>query len=346
MGDIPRFEQGMAPSYTKQQLRELQRRQRRQKQRGVLSSEPLQKRQTWFLLPCDLNVLMTISLLSGDSFFQKRVSLEGYDSFFPKTSVDSSFLERTLLHKQICRDFLEQNQRVRWILKPFLMKWLVKRCKKVNEIDFITLSPIEYPVVSIHFQMRTSYTFEALSIANDIHKKLLHHDGQIPVPVCPRNPYTNNEFTLSEILDIYRQCKRYGKMSWAFESFIKAGMNIGRFLEYQRKPLRIHAIRSILRDTTDWDGNDLLLNFIECHHDEHESPFKKRLYRWCLLHMPEEPRLKSWRRLCFQYYEKDILAEDNDQRDCLFYSVKAMTGELCAPPYELETKMKFIQTVR
>lgn len=306
------------------------------------TSGSVEPAQSWLIVPCDLQTSFSIHLLNGNSYLSKKEDLPTYDKFVGKSN--SKFAAYCRSQKEKCRDILELNQKIRWVLKHFLTSWLVKRFKKINQTDFVTLSPIQKPVSFNHFPSRSCYTFEADSIFKDIHKKLLHHDGQIPSPLYPRNPFTNKEFQTSELLHLYLQCKQLGKTSWAFETFLKANMSTVKFAEYQRKPLRIHAIRSILYQYSSWEGIELLLNFIECHHEEHEADFKKRLYTWCLVHIPEEARIVKWRRLCFEYYESEILADDAGERDLIFFRTKAKSGSLCCPPHDLLAKMKLIQS--
>ena len=126
------------------------------------------------------------------------------------------------------------------------------------------------------------------------------------------------------------------------EAFTKSKLSIDSFCQVQRKALRIHALKSILYNHSEYEGIHLLMNFIESQHDEHQAHFNKPLYRWFLTKYPEEQKIHSWRSFCKEYYEEEILAEDDAERDNCFLRIASKTGSLCAPPHDLLTKRNLI----
>jgi hypothetical protein len=265
--------------------------------------------------------------------------------FFPKYIPDPKMVADLQLRKKFCRELLLKNQRLRWMCKKILTQWRIKRFRTVNDTDFISLSPIENPIHVYNFSNHCQYIFDAKSLLQHIHKRLLHHDGQIPQPLIPMNPFTNEAFTLSQMICIYSAIKAQGQSAWTLEAFAKSKFQIDQLLSHYRKPLRIHAVKSILYDYSDWNGKDILLNFIETHHDNHNALFQKNLYAFFLREIPDEVKIQEWRSLCRQYYEDDILADDNDQRDTAFYRIRRKTEGLCAPPHDLMVKRSlFLQS--
>ena len=221
----------------------------------------------------------------------------------------------------------------------------LKPSRRVNDTDFITLSPIDNPIHVYNFSNRCQYIFDTKSLLQHIHKRFLHHDGQIPQPLVPMNPFTNEQFSLSQMLGITSAIKARGQSTWSIEAFAKSKFDIEQFQSHYRKPLRLHAVKSILYDYSDWDGIDMLVNFIESHHEEHNAIFHKTLYLFFLRKLPDEAKIQEWRSLCRQFYEEDILADDEDQRDTAFYKARRKSEPLCAPPHDLFAKRNlFLQS--
>ena len=339
------FQIGRSPVLTKEQKRQQKKEKDKQEKRRNKKQFDFVPRSVWRILPCDIDVSFTIDTLKGKSYFEKMRSLEDFGSYsYKKCSLFPDFKQDEKIHdtiqvlKKKCKEKLTENQILRWKFKRFFTRMRVRKFKSINDTDFITMSPIEKSIQVYHFPTRSVYTFESISILQDIHKKLLNHDGQIPNPIFPRNPYTNQHFNIAQLLSIQRQCKDFGNASWILEAFCKSKLSIPSLLQVQRKALRIHALKSILYDATNFEGTALLLDFIESQHDEHQANFNRPLYRWCLVRIPEEPKIQTWRSLCKEYYEQDILAEDDTERDNCFLRVARKTGTLCAPPNDLIAK--------
>lgn len=342
---LAKFELGRTVQLTKEQKRIREREQKRIENRKKRVRTEFVPRPLWRIVPCDKKYSFCIDTLSGNTFFQKMKSLEEFGStytkkcpLFPDYKPNPALMESIQELKAGCKSVMAENQILRWKLKRFLTLWRVCHCKKINDTDFITLCPIEKPITIVSFSTRSIYTFESSSILQDIHKKLLHHSGLFPHPIFPRNPYTNENFTLSQLLNIHKQCSRFGNVSWSLEAFYRSKMSIPTFLQVQRKGLRIHALKSILFDYSDIEGTILLLNFIESQHEEHEAAFNKHLYRWCIMNIPEDHKIQAWRSFCKEYYENEIIAEDDDERDNCFVRISRKTGFLCAPPNDLLAK--------
>jgi hypothetical protein len=346
------FHPGIARRLTKEERRKRDLQRKKEKEREERRNQPRRAfvpKPLWRILPCDFQLSFFIDTLHGNTFFEKMNSIEEFGDLFqkksplfPKYKPNPALLQSIQLLKKEGKAKLAENQILRWKFKRFVSNWRLRHFKVINENDCITLSPIERPVRLYNFPTRSIYTFESASILQDIHKKLLHHCGQIPNPLFPRNPFTNETFTLPQLLSIYQQCKRFGHSSWILEAFCKSNLSIPTLLMVQRKALRLHALKSILYDFSDYEGNALLLNFIESQHEEHTAIFNKGLYRWCLLKLPEEPKIQTWRGLCKKYYEEDILAEDDMERDECYIRISRKTGHLCAPPHDLLAKRNLL----
>ena len=182
------------------------------------------------------------------------------------------------------------------------------------------------------------YRFEADSILADIHKKLLQHSGQIPTPLAPRNPYTNEPLTQSQLIHLFAQLKEKGRTRWTLELFRKYSFDMEQFILYERKNLRIHALKNLLSNLSEWDALDLMIDFIQTHHYEHNASFNKSIYIWSIMNMEDDPRIQKWIRLCNEYHTRDILTDDPADKDILFIEIRGRAGSLCSPPHDLFAK--------
>ena len=225
-----------------QKEKDRQRREKRKKQRNETPREPFSKKPEWCILPSSMTQGFDfwIKMLQGTTFLTKRKSLlasivqiqtpmkpvPGWDSTFGD-QMRKEYLEKA----QVVLSLLHKNQDLRWKFKNFLTKVRVLRFKKVNEKDPITLDTFKQPVCVYSFHQRLTYRFEAETIAKHIHKRLLHNDGHIPTPISPRNPLTNEEFTLTQTMGLLQQCKELGHTTWPLEAFYACRFDLLSFYE-------------------------------------------------------------------------------------------------------------------
>ncbi len=347
------FAPGKPPPETKQQKKERLRKKQEQKRREA--NRRLRKTQefsssllkpAWCILPHHLlrGYEFWINILKGDTFFTKRQSLleeiqriktpsvpvEGFD-----TSLHEMFRNEYVVKAQHVMSFLYQNQKLRWMFKRFFSQVRIRRFPPLNERDPITLDSITEPIQFPSFRQRKYYAFEAKPFAKHLHNKLIHHDGQIPTPLFPKNPFTNEPFTVPQIISLIDQARCYGHTSWAIEAFIASRYDIASFSIINSKPLRLHALRQTMAHVTDWDAIDILYDFMKSQHDTHDEPFMSVPYKWALHHAPYASRLVAWRKLCLKWYETDILLDDSSLKLSFFQGIEIKTLPLCDTPNDL-----------
>ncbi len=343
------FAPGRPRIETKQQKKERLRKEKERKYKKHRRAwhEPVPKRPLWLLLPHHVTkgFEFWIVTLKGDTFLTKQATLlhdiehaqkplesvYGFDSSIGKAH-KQNYIEKAM----DVMSLLYRNQRVRWIFKKWFTQFRIKRFLYLNETDPITMESIKQPIRFASFQKRKIYTFEASTFAKHLHKKLLHSDGQIPMPQYPKNPFTNEEFSLCQIIGLVDQCRKYGHSSWAMEAFVSARYDLVSFVTIHSKPLRLHAIRESMKNISDWDSIDTLYDFIKSQHDIHDEPFYTTTYKWALAHAPHAKRITSWRKFCLKWYETDILIDDPTMKIRFFSEVEAKTIPLCDKPVDLQ----------
>lgn len=321
------------------------------KQKHKKKHIPIQKKPIWRILPIrdekDRAMAFGIDTCPGNTFIEKRVALQKHIQAIhkPPTGIIKYCLKEStkihmLAHYYKLQHYLLQNQKIRWLFKRFFTAVRVRRLRKINTTDPITLLPFQQPIYLNNFYSRSQYTFEADSLSRHIHKNLLHHDGQIPYSRIPRNPYTNEILSYLQLLSLMKQCQKYGCTFWSIEAFLEQNLSIEQFSKSYYKPLRLHAIRDTLKNSKDVDTIDTLYDFIRSQHDEHNRVFIRSIYLWAIEEAFEESRIQGWKRFCIQWYETDILEEDEHAKRRKLNILSEKTKDLCSYPSELVEKKK------
>ena len=294
---------------------------------------------SWFLLPHHLanGFEFWIAMLKGDTFLTKRKSLldDIEKAKTPTSPIQDKFRDEYLVKAQHVMSFLYQNQKLRWIFKKFFTKLRLQRFPSLNDVDPITLERITQPIQFPSFAQRKTYSFEANPFVKHLHNKLTHNDGHIPDPLFPKNPFTNEAFSLSQLMSLIDQARKYSHTSWAIESFVSCRYDLTSFSTIHSKPLRLNALRATMANVSSWDSIDTLYDFIKIQHAFHNALFHMNLYKWAVNHAAKEKRIESWRKLCVKWYEVDILIDDADTKRDLFHVIEAKTFLMCSKPDEL-----------
>lgn len=309
------------------------------------------KEPSWLILPNHVckGYEFWILTLDGKTFLQKRKclldqiskmkqpvqSVWGFDTR-PTIAMHTDYLEKA----QIVMSLLHQNQELRWKFKTFFTNARIKRFQQVNAVDPITMESFKQPIQFHSFAQTKTYTFEAESFVKHVHRKLTNNDGHISLPVNPRNPFTNEEFSLCQLMGLLRQCKQAGHTTWAVEAFINVCYDITTFAAVHTKPLRLSALRATMADSKSWDAIDTLYDFIKSEHQYHKKIFPKQIYIWSLHHAVQEARMQTWKKMCLKYYETDILVDDAVTKELLFTHISTKTFALCSTPKELQCLRK------
>ena len=341
------FSLGSPRQETKQQKKERLRKERDRKRKEQDRKERKQrgfvyipKKPSWLLLPSHLceGFDFWIQTLEGNSYLSKRADIIGQiDKAMAPVAPVLGFPDG--IGKATTQDFITKankvisllhlNQAFRWKFKNFLNKVRYARFVRVNTTDPITLEEFKQPICFPSFFQKKVYTFEAESFMKHCHKKLLNHDGQIPLPQNPKNPLTNEEFTVTQLMGLFRQCREACQTSWAIEAYISCQYDLLTFQAVHSKPLKLQAIRSTLANISSWESIDILYDFIKSEHSYHKKPFTPTTYRWAIERLPTHKKIEAWRKLCLKWYETEILIDDYDAREEFFKTISEKTEHLC-----------------
>ena len=286
------------------------------------SSNPYRK---WRIIPDSAcftgRAIFCADTLVGNTFIKKMNSLH------TMRKSDVTGIEEVCIE---AGNILLLNQSVLYAFKRLLNFWRFKNLRTMNEEDPITLSKPTHPVHITNYKFR--FIYEAESIALDIHKRLLHHDGQVPEPLEPRNLFTNELLTLQQIISVIKQCKNFGYSYWTLEAFRKSSYCINEFTRSQRNSLRYNAIIKIINNPLDLDGIDTMTDFIQAQFDYHNILYPSNTYVWALRSIPNDSIILQWKSLCKKWYSCVIF--DNTTP-----SIEHSTESLCKEWRVLRDKM-------
>jgi len=206
--------------------------------------------------------------------------------------------------------FKEGIKKNAWCRQQFLKlytRWRIRKFKKVNEVDPVTLEIPTHPVSIYDWATYTKYVYDAKTVMRDISEKLLLRDEMFPMATVPRNPLTNKNFTKGQLWGLVEQLRVYGKTNWAIEGYAKCSFSIQHFNDVYSIPLNKSALQRFFSDIRSFELNETLLDFIESQHQMHNVEYNRNLYRWAALKSPMNPRLCAWRDICYRYYLNSIL---------------------------------------
>jgi hypothetical protein len=175
----------------------------------------------------------------------------------------AKFKDESELINAIYSTYIKEH-RLRFIFKKFLLQWRIYKMNKAchKELDPITLSEPEKEVDIYDWTVKKKFIFDAKSLATLIETKLMYQEYGFPLPMYPKNPSNNVEFSYKQLLTIYNQLKDHGELRWCLTTLREYNFNKTRWHMYHKSALIMNAIKTsiLLLDTQ--DGRDLLTDFI------------------------------------------------------------------------------------
>lgn len=139
--------------------------------------------------------------LFSESPFQWSIEKPIYQ--FP--NVPDPFFHRPIVAETL-RSLLDENMRLRWILRKWLRRWRNRKCAQriIGTTDVVTLSeiPDHWKISVCDPVSRSTYLFHAISLQKLFVSSLLNQSYAIAAPVIPKNPYTNVPWSLGQMIHI------------------------------------------------------------------------------------------------------------------------------------------------
>ena len=218
---------------------------------------------------------------------------------------------------QVCSAYIRE-MKLRTIFRGVLVRWRIyhlnkKKNDENEEIDPITLSPPVKVVQLYDWKYKKKYIFDANSLATLIETKLLYHEYGFAMPLYPRNPWTNIEFTYYEMISIYYQLQTFGELRWGLITLKQHDFNIQQWQLYHKSALTMKAIRNNINVLDNRDAQDMLEDFIFSKMDEIRmtvTPYIISAYRIAMRQCPYHWYLELWKSLTFQQLEAEHFGQN------------------------------------
>lgn len=198
--------------------------------------------------------------------------------------------------------------RLRFIFKRVLLFWRMWKMNKTfeKEIDPITLSEPEKEVYLYDWANKKKFIFDAKSLATMIESKLMYCEYGFPVPMYPKNPKNNVEFSYKQLISIFNQLKKYGELKWGFITLRKFNFNKNRWHLYHKSALTMNAIKSSILLLDSLEARELFLDFIFAKMDELNYEYDTTMYNVYnvgMIKLPNHWYLEKLKGLAILHYE-------------------------------------------
>lgn len=198
--------------------------------------------------------------------------------------------------------------RLRERMRSFVRRWRQRRMdQRSNEnIDPITQFPPEKEVVIYDWDVKKKFVFDAKSLATHIETQLLHHDSGFADPQCPRNPWTNVNFTYNQLLSIYFQLKHHRELRWGLTTLYEYQFDKISWYRYHVSAITMKAVKNSLTTLDSVHARDLLEDFIILQLSHIGVEITDIITQSLRIGMQREPRhwyLELWKEMSMTQHE-------------------------------------------
>jgi len=232
----------------------------------------------------------------------------------------------------VCIQVFSAYMREMKLRHTFRRVWALWKIYKLNkqsnhEVDPITLvEPVNKVTL---YEKNKKYTFDAVALATWIESKLLYQEYGFALPMYPCNPWTNLEFTYTQMISIYYQLKAYGELRWGFITLKQHDFNKKLWSLYHKSALTMKAIKTNLWALDNVESRELLEDFILAMYDElymQPTTFGLHGIRTAIRRAPQHWYLEKWKALAFQHLEAEHFGKNN--HTSILNSSKLLIGKV------------------
>lgn len=201
--------------------------------------------------------------------------------------------------------------RLRNAFKKLLHAFIIRKCNKIpfQDVDPITLSPVDRPIILYDIKNRCRHRFEAKPLMVHIHRQLLHGSIGFPEPLMPRNPLTNIELTYGQLVSCYFQLRDAGQSIWTLAGFYSLNFNLSKFSAIYEPALRQAANKAAISEDMNEFSADQFIRFIQAYATHNKMPIlETNIYvlRYAAIMRPTDYYMICWKRLYLIALAHDI----------------------------------------
>jgi hypothetical protein len=250
------------------------------------------------------------------SIIPQRLSdrLEYLAKFINEDSEEDSDDDETINIKNRVYEAYIREWRLRFIFKRVLVLWRAYKMNKsfTSEVDPITLSYPEKEVIIYDWDNKKRFSFEAKSISLLIESKLSYQENGFPIPLFPKNPKTNIEFSYKQLISLYYQIKGFGEIRWGFTTLREYNFNKNRWQLYHKSLLTMNAIKISLTQLDTYEAKEMFLDFIFAKIEELNYTYNQYIYdvfKIAIASVPNHWYLDKLKALAISHYEGEHLGQ-------------------------------------
>jgi hypothetical protein len=283
---------------------------------------------SWLLEPFDEYGPRIYTELSPYNLsFQDRYSRVLY--FNKLNELEKIFLEKKIVDstKQYCDTQLDclkafrANQKLRWSFKKLFLAWKNKKFHLVNDTDIITMEHLKKPIFIYDYKTQKKYQIEAKSFLVDSLNRFLIHDDFFPKSKLPRNLYTNEELTFSQIWSVSMQLKKYGLTNWCWEAFVKSSFSVNTFLTDFEIPIKYEMVKRCFDDATSLDAKWFISELVLAN----TEGVTAKLIKWGIYNKVSHNYILKWRDICQQYWKIAVLKGEWEAENTDYIKIRIST---------------------
>jgi hypothetical protein len=229
-----------------------------------------------------------------------------------------------------------KNERARQAFCAVARAWKRSKLELKNTEDLMTGEAPIIPIKLVDWATRSTYSFEAKTIARDIITRLtLSHCDFFPWPKQPRNPYTNNLLTEGQFYSVARQLRAAGETHWAIEGLYSAKYNIKEYERDMYTKIKRHIHNSIFANPTGETAKEVLLDYIQEEHEAHKMDYEKDIYEWAMENCAHHNKIHEWRVQCAKHYTVQHFPGEEKADALEKERIDTATKRLCVSPLAL-----------
>jgi len=248
-----------------------------------------------------------VNIKARISYLEENFPLRDLAPHIP-AATDINWFKWSKLKSVTIRKAVTKIVKTRHLFKKLVHHYRTRRLTKANTEDIFTTEVPKLPVFIVDWASGQRYTFEAQTLMRDLTCRLMNHDGLFENPQIPRNPFTNQPLTQSQIISLWNSIFSAGiYTSSAFALFRKARYHLPRFLLENSTYLKLNALSKTMKDPSSYDYRDRMGDFISFAYDQESLECRINAYIYAIHHYPKHPLLKRWADTCYKYYEAGIL---------------------------------------
>ena len=250
------------------------------------------------------------------------------------SATDIDWFNWSKLKSTVIRKAVTQIMKARWRFRILLHHYRTAKLTAANTEDIFTVEVPKRPVYIVDWTSKQRYAFEAHTLMKDVTCRLMSHEGLFENPQPPRNPFTNQPLTQSQIISVWNSiCTAGIYISSAIALFRKARYCIPRFIIENSNFLKLNALSKTMKDPTCYDYRERMGDFIRYAYEEESIDCRINAYNYAMHHYPNHPLLKKWADTCYKYYEATLLYANtsllNEKKDdILDYTIDLINCEL------------------